>query len=408
MTQSKPRAPRGVLSAFLVLAAVAAACAPAARPAASLPSAPAVPARPPLATHFGGNVNLASAANAPDAYMAYGLSKLGVEPDSAAAAFYWASRLDPWRAEPLYARSLAILLAHLPPAGATFQQRRRVDGRLTRAQAEQADSLMRLAMAHDPFLVRQWDYLLTARMKDPADAGYWAFDAGEYADAATLLGKALVAHPDKVILRGYRAQAFYHLRQYDSAGSELTQMLDSLVTRDEHGPSLVYRSKELVYYALGFVRVQQGDTARARDAFGRALSENLGFYMAHVRLAGIALAQRDTAGALREMEQALITNGADPALRFHYAEILALSGKAPDALDELRRAVELDPDYAAPYQLAGSLYEADGDTAAAVGSYRAFVAHSYPASPSYAPVVARLGALGAGRASPAATATPRP
>lgn len=401
MPTSNPRAARGALSALLVIAAVAAACGPAARAAGVAAPPSATPARPPLAAQYGRDADTSAARNHPDAYMAYGLTKLGFEPDSAAAAFYWASRLDPWRAEPLYARSLAILLAHMPDRRPSYVNQRRVVGQLTRVEVEQADSLMKLAMAYDPFLVRRWDYLITgrpsavgrARIKDPAAAGYWAFDAGEYAQAADLLGKALAKTPGKVVLRGFRAQALYHLRQYDSAATELTRMLDSLVVRDTTGPAQSYRSKELVYYALGFVHVQRGDTARARDAFQRALGENLGFYMAHVRIAGIALAARDTAGALREMEQALVVEASDPGLRFHYAQVLAAAKRESEALDELRRAVQLDPDYAAPYELAARLYESEGDTAAAVGAYRAFLAHSYPAHPSYGAVVQRVGSL---------------
>ncbi|MGK4301757.1 hypothetical protein, partial [Klebsiella pneumoniae] len=91
--------------------------------------APAAPARPPISSQYGGPADTAAARNSADAYMAYGLTKLGLEPDTAAAAFYWASRLDPWRAEPLYARSLAILLAHIPDRAPSYVQRRRVVGK---------------------------------------------------------------------------------------------------------------------------------------------------------------------------------------------------------------------------------------------------------------------------------------
>src|SRR5713101_1954999 len=45
------------------------------------------------------------------AYYGYGLSVVQRDPQKAAEAFYWAARLDPTWAQPLYARRIALLMA---------------------------------------------------------------------------------------------------------------------------------------------------------------------------------------------------------------------------------------------------------------------------------------------------------
>ena len=60
-----------------------------------------VPARPPL---DGADTNHAAA------YYQYGLSVLAQDPFKAADAFYWASRIDPTWAQPLYAGRIAYLM----------------------------------------------------------------------------------------------------------------------------------------------------------------------------------------------------------------------------------------------------------------------------------------------------------
>ena len=49
--------------------------------------------------------------NDPSSYYQHGVSILTRAPQSAADAFYWASRIDPAWADPLYARRIALLMA---------------------------------------------------------------------------------------------------------------------------------------------------------------------------------------------------------------------------------------------------------------------------------------------------------
>lgn len=319
--------------------------------------------------------------NDPKEYVVFGETRLGAEPDSAAAAFWWAARLDPWWAEPVYARAVALL------ASRNYSARARARGLRTEPERDAlvmatVDSLMMRASSLDPFFVHSLDYVLIGqmpkfladRMADPADGGFVAFNAGDFAQAADLFGKALAKHPGQVGTRFLRAKAFYHLARYDSAAAELTRTLDTLSARDTSRKTLApYRSKEMLYYALGAVEVARNDTAAARAAYEQALVENLGFAMARVRLAGMALAAADTAGAVRELDAALFTAPDDAALHYFYGQLLSSMGHTRQAIDHLLRAVSLDPDFAAPHALLGRIAEAIGEHEEAADEYAAYL-----------------------------------
>lgn len=336
----------------------------------------AAPPRPPLVA--------GADTNDPRAYFELGELRIGSEPDTAAAAFWWAARLDPWWAEPVYARAVALLASRNYTARARARGIRPEPERDALVMAT-VDSLMMRASSLDPFFVRSLDYVLTGRMPafmaermgDPVDGAYVAIDAGDYDHAAALLGRALAKHPGQASTRYLRAQAFYHLARYDSAAGELAHAIDTLRARDTSRRTLTtYRSKEMLYFALGTAQSARHDTAAARAAYEQALVENLGFAMARVRLAGLALAHADTAGALRELDAALFTTPDDPALQYFYGELLASVGQTRGAIDRLLRAVSLDPDFAAPHLLLGRIAEAIGEREEAADEYASYLQHA--------------------------------
>jgi hypothetical protein len=64
---------------------------------------------------------------------------------------------------------------------------------------------------------------------------------------------------------------------------------------------------------------------RKRDAYQSPLVENLGFYMAHVRLSAVALFLHDTTTALNELETATLIRSDDPVLLTFRGSILGES-----------------------------------------------------------------------------------
>jgi len=327
--------------------------------------------RPPLSA--GADTNDARA------YAAFGRLNRIRRPNLADRAFYWASRLDPTWAEPFYQRATLVLTRHRFNVEESRVHRWAVDPRLTPAEVQEMDSLLALALSRDPFAEGDWDsppWGHYVPQDDTASLGVAAALSRNYAGAVKLLGAAVRRHPDSPALRVYRAQAFYHLAQHDSAVADLTSAIDSLRARARDRITPFYQSVEMLEYAVGVTHVQRGDYAAARAALGRALVENLAPSWIHARLAGVSLLQGDTAAALTELELSTQLESRDPALRFYHGYVLFTAGRTEPAIAQLQSAIELDPVYAAPYFYLGRVYEAQGHLSDARKTYRTFLSHA--------------------------------
>ena len=329
--------------------------------------------RPPL--YAGADTNSA------EAYATMGRHWLKHAPDSAAAAFEWALRLDPEYAYAYDGRATALLLAYAEPnpLGIPAWRLRR---RIPAARLRYVDSLQNQALLHDPFFEPQFEYLLTGvswipnykKVRDPAVAGYLAYQSSAFEDASRLLAKALVKSPRNPMLRSLRARAEYRLGRRDSVAAELNRLLTTLDQIDSTHTVLVYRSRKLVYYALGAVQAARRDTAAARDAYEHALIEDLSMYMAHARLAGIAFERGDTAGALRELSAGDEVGASDPLYQYYHGLALYAARRPRDAATHLLRAVDLAPYFPMPYYHLGRLFEESGHPEQALAAYEGYVA----------------------------------
>jgi tetratricopeptide (TPR) repeat protein len=361
--------------ALWICVGLAWACAPPARvrlSSAPLDSAWIAPKRPRLPVTADTNASIA--------YESWGISKIEAAPDSAAAAFYWASRLDPWRASPYYERGVALVLTHAQRpefAGSVYPWT--ITRQLSVAELALVDSLNTEATLRDPFLERSLDRLLNGspprsvlkRLRDPAQRGYWDFAMGAYDSAVADLGKALEKQPDVAGLRMLRAISFFYLERFDSTARELNVMLSRLTAREQKEVVRFYRSKAMLHYTLGIALVQKGDSSAAGH-FEQALVEDLSFYMARVRLAGMALARADTVAAIASIGQALEIRDDDPALHYFYG-VLQRARDPAAAMAAFERALTLDPVFAAPQMQLALVADVRGDTARAIAAYNRFL-----------------------------------
>ncbi len=308
--------------------------------------------------------------------------RFGMKLDTAEMALYWASRLDPSWPDPIFARGIVILRAVQQDAFETWLTTRSVkvtsSVRLSSRQVQLVDSLMRIAWARNPFLYTDLEFaqLAPGRPGDPVRAGWSAYATRRFSAAESLFALALREHPADVGLRIYRAKALFFLGRYDGAVAELSAARDSVRARAEAQVSPVLPSVEMFEYAIGIARVQQDDFPAARLAFQRALTENLGFYWAHARLAGSSLVLGDTASALTELQMAVELEARDPVLRLYDGVALHAARRLDDAAAQLQRAVQLDPYYAAPHYRLAAVYQAQGRRLEAIDQYRLFLAHA--------------------------------
>lgn len=346
--------------------------------------------------------------NDPQAYADLGEAYIARWPDTAAAAFYWTTQLDPWRADAYYARSVALMRTVWEPRrsrGAWMPTRR-----LHPREIAVIDSLNALAYDLDPFVERTFDHLVGApvgrfichRIMDRPAAGLCYLQSRAYQLAVQVLDTALRFDAKKIELHYLRALAYYRLHKPDSAAIALGVLADSLGRRQEKTLTAFYISRATIYYAQGMAYTQTGDTAAARDAYERALVEDLGFHMASVRLAGRTLAAGDTASALNHLTHAIGLSPNDAALRLYYGVILAASNRRTEAREQFEKAIEINPNYAQPYLHLGR--ELEGvDRARAFASYDAFLVRSPRNDPSRAWVEARAMRVLADTLAPAKT-----
>ena len=348
------------------------------------------------------------------AYVLYGTSKLESDPWEAADALYWATRIDPTSAVAFYARWVALQVQDPGHLDHLARSNDPADRRALLA----IDSLNARALMLDPFL---WRYLERKRFElvairsvhgrdrtrmesfawllgrsGPFDRAMTWYSAGGFDSALKQFASVLVLndslrlaaakgkrpHEDDAALDrfgGYvhleRARIFYILTRYDSAAIELRLAAAGLRASDTEEERLVriYESHALNEYALGIVEEKLGRADSAREAYARALQEDLSFAPAHLTLAGLSLAARDTAAAIRELQLAAQLDPNDAATAFFEARALLFAGRAALAVAPFNRAVELNPYFAAPHYYLAAIYEGSGYNDEAIAEYEKYL-----------------------------------
>jgi tetratricopeptide (TPR) repeat protein len=351
--------------------------------------ASSAPARPPLEED--------ADTNDPAAYYVYGVGRLRQHPREAAAAFYWAARLEPTSPHAFYARRAALLMSD----PWLLERYLSGDERAVRsAQARSLDSLQLHAMMLDPFFTRRHDDVLAEtylhvlmeravrsegetlneaafrfwveRYLHDAPAGdrAWILNAEQrYRQAVDDWALALRRDPKNSHVRAERARALFALGAIDSARAELTAAIATARQADTSKVWYVYESKAEWEFSVGWASEQLGELPAAREAYQRALVEDLSYYPAHLRLGAMALTAGDTAAALVEMERAAQVKEDDYLVQLSYGVVLDAAGRYDSAGAHFRRAAELEPYAPMPQFLLARSLDALGDAAAAAAAY---------------------------------------
>ena len=311
-----------------------------------------------------------------EAYYDYALTLFPRFPNTADTMLIWASRLDPSRSEPLFARWVAFWLKDRDRFADYLAYRTRSRDS---ASIQSAEALVIRAIHRNPFTPRtlimhafnelpgQWGHdLLTQAMI--------AYARLDYDRAASLFGRAIARNPDRYVeWRAYRATVFVGAEQYDSALAEMDAMAATLRARAEQTSSSWYESLETVEYSIGMLEFVLGRTADARESFQQALQENLAFAPAHVMLGEIALSARDRGRAQREFSDAAAIAPDDGWVQYLYGTALTKLGRGAEAVAVLNRAIELEPFFADSYLSLGDAFKATGDTTAALNAYEGYL-----------------------------------
>jgi tetratricopeptide (TPR) repeat protein len=307
-------------------------------------------------------------------YYQSGLSNLRRRPDLAADAFYWAERLNPDAPEPLYAGWVAYWKRHPDRFWDYLAGKRFI---VENKEVQRIDSLRLKALQRNPMMYQGlWIELFEDEgpinmSLNPAVQGIVAYAHGNPVKAAERLGEA-VKQKDNRGYRYDRALALYQIAQYDTAAHELQLLLDDMKAREEKKLVWMYQSKQMFQYGIAVLMIAKGDTAAARDALGKALTEDLAFAPAHVQLAHLAAATGDTATAIQELSQAVEIDSTDVNAQYELGVHLLMKNKTEESKEHLRRAIALEPYYAKPYFPLAYILEFDENFDEAAKMYAAF------------------------------------
>ena len=338
--------------------------------------------------------------NSARAYYNFALAQLQTDPDKAGDALYWTTRIDPTWADGFYARRVALLMTNRNRLLSYWNGDRRT---LQSDDIKRIDSLFYHALTINPFVSQTLDrqlfetlandiaqkyerdgvasssearYAIDQEMQQnssPAMKGWLAYGDGRFEDALRLYADAIKSDSRNGPLRIDRARVFVQMNQLDSALAELNLALADLQKRDKKDLVYVYESKALTEQSIGAVEQRLGNNAAAKEAFGRALQEDLSYYPAHMQLAYMAIDAKDTTSALAELDLAVQVHDDDPATRYVYGFALATTGKLPEAEAQLRKSIELDKVYAAPHFMLAYVLDQGGKDAAASAEYAAYL-----------------------------------
>ena len=373
-----------------------------------------VPARPALWANADTNSAMA--------YFIKGTQDLERNPVQAAASFYWAHRLDPRNADALYGRRVALLLSD-PSRLVRYMDGER--GLIRSAEILAIDSLQLRALTMDPFLVHKFDkqlitqwlirslademsrgggapnmalashwvnqYMMDART-DPYRKGWYAYAEGRYPAAIVEYEKALRRARNKGRLRTDLGRLHYLSGSYPQALEHFGAALEEFRKEDDREVVFVYESKALIEQSIGAVHEKAGDVAAAREAYGRALTEDLAYYPAHQRMGWLALAAGDTASAVSELALAADAAPNDGVVHMEHGIMLALARQGEASEAALRKATQVEPHFAAPWLVLARVLELGGKPEA-LDAYRGFLARAPRDDAQRAAVEARLAEL---------------
>jgi tetratricopeptide (TPR) repeat protein len=335
-------------------------------------------------------------------YFQLGTERLERDPNGAAAAFWWATRLDPLSAQVWYGQYQAQLAQN----GSRYVRYVLREARgLQTPEIAAIDSLRLRAIALDPFMHRGLeDPLLKVYAResvprdqfmgrgdaitdpeqvhqmeryfvetDPYLAGLFSYSRGELRDAVRYWGNALSSH-EHDWMWAERAVAFVELRQLDSARANLTHAIDRARNGRGDEPHHVWETPAAYQCALGRVLEDMRNWAAARDAYQNATAANAAYYPAWLRLGVLGLRTGDTASALDALTRVLQLQPNDYFAHVTLGAALSNRGQRDSALAHLRRATEIEPWASGGWLLLGRALDAAGDSSQAVAALQKYVA----------------------------------
>ena len=225
-----------------------------------------------------------------EAFYDYGVRMLTRMPSQANAAFYWAERKDPTRAEPIFGQWAAFWMLDFSEWPDYLEGSPRV---LQDPKVRAADSLRYRSWERNPFVNQALWMVITNKLPGnwntyPYTQGWIEYTNQHYALAIDNFTVSLGSGDEYYWRRYDIALVYTQIGRYDSAAAHMELLLATMRKQDRKSLVYFYQSKAMYEYALGLLYMAQGKFGDAREAQARAIQEDLAFAPAHAALGRIA------------------------------------------------------------------------------------------------------------------------
>lgn len=324
-----------------------------------------------------------------------------------------------------------LALAMIPFARRERLRGEVIDGRVPenlRATVETSESRMRLAFMIDPLVSQQVVGAVTpdpTRYFPPTEEAHevrqlvyqWHEDfyqeryGSAYSRLQVLIREAQWTRGrDKIpaYIRWIRGLAAAHIARFDSAIADIRVLYQRAVDHQESDTIIHIPLRTNEYrYILGVLHLNAGSLDTAATLFREAAENDIGLFMAHVRLAEIHEALGDLDASINERKLAIASNPDEGSLYYEAGVALIKANLLDEALEMMTTARQTNPrDPQSPFA-AAVIQLSLGKTDEA----RESLVHFLRIAPSYlAPQIDRarqqLGALNAQNPAPEAATAP--
>jgi len=265
-----------------------------------------------------------------------------------------------------------------------------------KARVEESDQFFRHAYMIDPFVeLRSGDVVQprsTAYLEE-LEAYYGEhvrdffegldlYFQAKYQDAFERLTRVINEldgdrYPDRVptTVFWWHGLASARVEKWDDALIDFDKLVDRSLA-PTRGDSLVHfplRTNEF-RYILAYVKQRSGKVNEAIDLYREAITNDIGLYMAHVRLADMYEAAQMMPQAIKSRQNAVNANPDDESLQLDLGKTLANAGRSQEAVTALRQASSANPRDPRPPFYLGMVLEQLGQKEEARAAFTQFTA----------------------------------
>lgn len=188
-------------------------------------------------------------------------------------------------------------------------------------------------------------------------------------------------HPERIPSSAlwYKGLAAAHVGKYEAAEAHFRMLISRNIAAqtaaDAKGQLTRVPMRTNEYrYTLAVILQAAGRSTDAMTLFQQVLNDDIGAYMAHVRIASMFEAQRNYVEAVKSREYAVNANPDDASLLMDLGITLGKAGDMAGAEERLRQALAQNPRDVRPLFWLGVATQAQGKTAEAREAFSRFVA----------------------------------